>query len=242
MKKKIDLSLVLACYNEGEVLSKNLGEIKETLGNTKYSYEIILIDDCSKDNTKQKIKDFAKNNSNIKCIFHEKNEGRGKTITDGIKEAKGKIVGFIDVDLEIGPHYIPPLVQAIKEGNDVAIAYREYIVNANTLFYRWIAHKGYRFLVKKLLKAEIKDTETGCKFFNRKKILPILDEIRDKFWFWDTEIIIRSYYKGLKIKEIPVIFIRNPSSPSTVKFFRDIKRYFMNLMKFRRELKNKNII
>ena len=91
------------------------------------------------------------------------------------------------------------------------------------------------FLVKLLLKLDLKDTETGCKFFNREKILPILEEIHDRHWFWDTEIMARAYIKGLKIIETPSIFIRK-GFYTRVRIFRDSLVQFRNLARFKREL------
>ena len=74
-------------------------------------------------------------------------------------------------------------------------------------------------------------------FFNTKKIIPILEEIRDEGWFFDTEIIARSYYKKYKIKMLPTLFIRKPEKTSTVRVFNDSLKYFKNLLKFRKEAK-----
>ena len=81
------------------------------------------------------------------------------------------------------------------------------------------------------------DTEAGFKFFNKKRIIPILKEAENKGWFWDTEIIVRSYYKKYKIKQIPALFIKKKNKISTVRIFRDSLDYFKNLIVFRKKIR-----
>ena len=99
---------------------------------------------------------------------------------------------------------------------------------------RWITSRGYSWLVGNLLGVDIKDTETGCKFFNREAILPVLEKTQDPHWFWDTEIMVRSYYEGLKIVEYTVLFIRRPEVPSTVRLIKDSLYSFFKLWQFRK--------
>jgi hypothetical protein len=87
-----------------------------------------------------------------------------------------------------------------------------------------------------VLDCDLQDTETGCKIFNRRRVLPILDDIKDIHWFWDTEVMARSLVAGLKIVEVPTIFVREGSF-TTVHIVRDTWDYLVNLFKFRRELR-----
>ena len=235
--KELDLSLVIACYNEKLVLENSFKEIQTTLDGSGLDYEIIFVDDKSKDNTREIIKKIVAKNKNTKFLFHKKNEGRGKTVSDGIKIARGKVAGFTDIDLSTPAHYIPLMVQKVFGGNDIVLAERVYRVDFSS-FFRWILSRGYNLLMKTMLDMHLKDTETGCKFFKRKKILPILDKIQDKHWFWDTEIMVLSYLNGLKILEFPTAFIRRNETGSTLRLFRDTLGYFIKLLRFRARLNN----
>jgi len=239
MKEKFDLSLILACYNEGTIFKDNVKKVFNVLDQTDFSYEIIFIDDASIDKTGTAIAKIIKDNPlrNLRSIYHDKNQGRGKTVTEGIREAKGKVVGFIDIDLEIPADYLPRFVNAILSGYDVAIAYRVYDFTLRRLI-RWFTSKGYIALRKKLLKTDLKDTEAGYKFFNRQKILPILKKTKDPGWFWDTEIMINSSLNNLRIMEIPTVFIRNFQKKSTVKLIPDTFDYLLKIIKFWQQLKN----
>ena len=160
--KNIDISMIIPCYNEGEVIEKNIPRIEEIMQATKYSYEIILYDDGSTDGTREIGPRLAEKSKNIIWKEHPENSGRGKTVSDGLKLAKGRISGFIDMDLEVPPEYILPLVLEIEKGADIAMASRmEYSNMGNLSFYkkpyailywvlRYILSTGYSFLVKYL--------------------------------------------------------------------------------------------
>ena len=165
----MDLTIIVPCLNEIKILEDSIKRIKEVLDISKYRYEIIIIDDGSTDGTKELAKKIADKYNNIKFINHEKNKGRGITVDEGVRNARGKIAGYIDVDLETPASYILALVLEIEKGADIATAYRHYKFNL-PYTHRWFLSKGYNFLVRLLLNVKLKDTETGCKFFNKKKI------------------------------------------------------------------------
>ena len=234
--RKVDFSLILACYNEGATFEKSVREIVSVLNNLiKWNWEIMFVEDKSTDETKKSVEEFTKEIKNAKAIFHTKNEGRGKSVSDGIKAAKGIICGYLDVDLEVSASYIPLFVEEIEKGSDMVIGKRFYEGNFKSMI-RFIASKFYSTLVKTILNIPIEDTEAGYKFLKRHKILPILSKVQDKHWFWDTEICTRAYWKGLKISQVPVLFVKRKDKKSTVKLIPDSWNYLIKLLKFKSEV------
>ena len=227
----MDISLIVPCYNEGPYLEDNLQTLYNLLSLLKIDFEMIIIDDKSRDDTLARARNFAEGKGNVQLLGHEVNQGRGYTVTEGIRKARGRIAGFIDIDLEVAAQNIIPLILKVLEGYDVAAGKRIYKMKGDL---RWFLSKGYVYLVKFVCKTPFDDTETGLKFFNREKILPVLDEIEDPHWFWDTEILTRAYYHRLKIAEVPVLYIRGYPSYTTVKFFWDSLYYFKKLLRFRK--------
>jgi glycosyltransferase involved in cell wall biosynthesis len=232
------VSVVLACYNEEEILSGSFAEIKGTLDDLGRPYEIIFVDDVSRDRTREIIRGIvdAHPGAPIRVILHEKNQGRGATVTDGFRAARGDIVGYLDVDLEVHSRYIPSLVRAIEQGADVATVRRIYAFQVRSLD-RYLMSRGYSFLVRRLLEVPIHDTETGYKFFRRERLLPVLDEIEDGGWFWDTEFMVRALRRGLRLQEIPGAYVRRGDKTSTVSGLRDSVAYFRKLLRFRRAVR-----
>ena len=235
--KILDLSLVIPLYNEEPILRESLREIKLVLDSSKFLYEVILIDDKSNDKTVDIAKEVVSCYENFRLVCHEKNQGRGGTVREGIKMSKGKVTGFIDIDLEVPVYNIIPCILKIMEGYDVATIHRVYKLKLNP---RWVMSKGYSWLVKLVCQTSLKDTETGCKFFNRERILSALESTIDNRWFWDTEIMVRSYYEKLKIIEIPALFIKKSESLSSVRYFSDSVDYFFKLINFRKVIKSYN--
>jgi dolichyl-phosphate beta-glucosyltransferase len=232
------ISVVLACYNEEATLAVNFGEIRDTLDGLGEPYEIIFVDDVSQDRTRELIRSIVKSHSDVEfqVLLHEINRGRGATVTDGFRAARGEITGYLDADLEVHSRYIPSLVRAIEKGADVATVRRIYAFQVRSLD-RYLMSRGYSFLVRRMLGISVRDTETGYKFFRRETLLPVLAEIRDPGWFWDTEFMVRASRRGLRIEEIPGAYIRRFDKSSTVRGVRDSLRYFAKLLAFRRELR-----
>lgn len=231
------LSLVLACYNEAEHLESSFAEIRETLEQTSWPFEVIFVDDVSRDRTREILHGIvaAHPSVDLKVILHEENRGRGATVTDGFRAARGTVAGYLDVDLEVHARYVPSLVRAIEHGADIATVRRIYALQVRALD-RYFMSRGYSFLVRRVLDLPFHDTETGYKFFRRDRVLPLLDEIEDGGWFWDTEFMARAARRGLKVAEIPGAYVRREDKTSTVRGLRDSVLYFRQLLRFRRKL------
>ncbi|MCL4377870.1 MAG: glycosyltransferase family 2 protein [Actinobacteria bacterium] len=236
-----DLSIIIACYNEEAILEKSISELEAAMSRTKYKYELIFIDDCSQDNTRELIKRISSVNNHMRYIFHEKNVGRGGTVCEGIRTSEGKIVGFLDIDLEVHARYIPSMVQAIEEGYDISTAYRLTYLRFDSIM-RDLSSKAYHSITRHFLKIPLNDTETGFKFFNREKILPVIEKTQDKRWFWDTEVMAFAYFNNLKINEIPCLFIRRKDKKSTVRLWDDSIEYIRKVLQFKRKMKKDGIL
>lgn len=236
MKRAVDFSLILPCYNEEPILKESVERILAILKLSRYTYEIIFVDDKSSDKTVSILKTICKKNSNCRLFAHARNTGRGRAVTDGIKAAKGKAAGYIDIDLEVSPIYVSEMVNLILEGKaEVVLGKRIYRTTLASIP-REIFSKAYTLLTEKILDTGKVDTESGYKFFNRKKILPLLAKASHPHWFWDTQVIVLSKRAGLKIIEVPVLYLRRFDKKSSVRVARDIMDYLVNLWKFRKEI------
>ncbi len=237
----LDLSIVIACYNEEGHLEESVRQIERTMATTRFSHELIFIDDCSVDGTRACIDRICESRPEARRVFHDQNVGRGGTVEEGFRMAKGRIVGFLDIDLETHCRYIPSMLDAIDEGCDGAVAYRVYKIRLRpSHLIRHILSRTYRLVVRAMLKVPYRDTETGYKFFTRTSIVPLLDATENKGWFWDTEIMVLAHRAGLKIAELPCLFMQRSDKTSTVRIFRDVKDYLVSLIRFRRRMKRED--
>lgn len=242
MISRLDLSLILPCYNEESVFAGSVKEIIRTLELSRLNYEIIFVDDGSRDATRNLIIKHCQKNHHSRYIFHDQNQGRGRAVTDGVRAAHGLVVGYIDIDLEVAPVYIPSLVDIIlRRQADMIIGKRIYRGGPSS-WQREVLSLGYQKLVNSLLPTGGLDTESGYKFFRRSKILPILDKIEHPHWFWDTEVTVYARLSHLKVIELPVLFIRRTDKTSSVNLIPDTLDYLVNIWKLRRKLEhNANI-
>jgi len=235
-KKRFDFSLVLPCYNEEPVFADSVALIKRILSGSSLTWEIIFVDDGSRDDTRRLIAEEVTIDSHCRAIYHAKNKGRGASVADGILIANGTTVGYIDIDCEVSPVYIPDIVRLIASGRaDMIVGERIYRVGMAALV-RLILSVGYRKLITRLVPTYGIDTESGFKFFNRKKILPILSTCRDPHWFWDTEIVVRAGLAGMIIQAYPVLFTRRTDKVSSVRIIPDTIAYLKNIRRFSQEI------
>lgn len=230
----IDVSFVIACYNEEPHLAQSIREIEETMKRTIFKYEMIFIDDCSTDKTREKIEGVCRGKINYRYSFRKKNVGRGGTVREGLLAAKGKYAGFLDIDLEVGPDYILPMLQALQNGNDAAIGYRFYDMLQTNGISRAILSLCYRLITRYYLKIKIHDTEAGYKFFNLAATREIIDKTKNNKWFWDTEIVFELIKNKKKIKEVPCLFLRKKDKKSTVRLIPDIIDYLSAIIDFKK--------
>lgn len=239
MQRRVELSLVLPCFNESGLFLESVSRITDVLDSSRLSYEIVFVDDASRDDTQALIKHTieADNGRHVfRAVYHDKNAGRGKTVIDGIRAAKGAVVGYIDIDCEVDPVYIPGMAYRIlRKKADVVIGRRYYRSTPRAVI-REVLSRGYQWLSDRLIGTDRMDTETGYKFFSRVKILPILSKAKTHGWFWDTEIMVYAKRAKLTITEVPVLFLRRFDKVSSVNIIKDTLDYIVRLIAFRKRL------
>lgn len=232
MQRKLPVSIVLTSLNEAPLIQTAIERLMFELDGTCVEPHFIVVDDGSMDETVRELRSFVAKKPTIQLIVHAHNEGRGKSVADGIRVSRTEIVGFIDTDLEIPARYVFSFAKSIDEGVDVACAVRYYDFRLRDII-RVILSRGYVMLMRMILSSRLTDTESGLKFFRRSSILKVLDTVMDRRWFWDTEIMVRSDLLGLKITEIPVVVVKRPEIQTTVHLVRDTIYYLRSLLRFR---------
>ncbi len=242
-ENKFDLSIIIPCYQEEKHLKQSIVAIHELLKHTDYKFEMIFVDDCSKDKTRDIILNIAESFPNVKYIFHEVNVGRGGTFMHGVKMAAGRYVGFLDIDLEVSCVYLIKVLAELEKGADVVTIRRHYAIAPSPSFIiRHILSLGYKFLIRKYIGTPSMDTETGFKFFNRQRLNELSDKLVNKKWFFDTEVMVIAHYNKYSIKEVDGLFIRRSDKATTVKVVSDTIEYFMELIRFKKRLRQQSML
>ena len=174
------VSIIIPCFNEENTIFNIIHSVRK---NINQNDEIIVIDDCSFDKTREILKkDLSKN---IDClIFNEKNYGKGYSIRKGIEKAKGEIVLIQDADLEYDPTDYPKLLRPIKEGfADVVYGSRFIGSEEKRVLYFWhmIGNKFLTLLSNMFTNLNLTDMEVCYKVFKTKVIKDI--KLIENSWF-----------------------------------------------------------
>jgi glycosyltransferase involved in cell wall biosynthesis len=146
-KNKIVYSLVVPLYNEELVINESYKRLKEIMDSCNESYEMIFVNDGSKDSTENLVNEICKNDSNIKLINFSRNFGHQSAITAGMELSTGSAVIVIDADLQDPPEVILKMIEKWKEGYDVVYGKRTKR-NGETFFKKFTAKMFYKTLNK----------------------------------------------------------------------------------------------
>lgn len=121
-----DLSIIISLYNEEESLPELLRWIEEVMDRENFSYEVIMVDDGSTDNSWKMIKELSEKNSSIRGISFRRNYGKSAALFHGFKAAAGRVVVTMDADLQDSPEEIPEMYRmVVEEGYDIVSGWKK---------------------------------------------------------------------------------------------------------------------
>jgi glycosyltransferase AglD len=204
--QKLQVSVVLPAYNEVDYLQPAVEKTTQALKQFAQSYEVIIAEDGSTDGTAQKAEEIVQTTPGLRHIHRDQRLGRGTALNNAFKQSNGQVLVYMDLDLATDLKHLKPLVQAITaEGYDFATGSRMMKESkAERTLSRSMSSKTYNFLARHVLGSKLLDHQCGFKAFKREPLMQLLDKVQATHWFWDTEIMVRAYRYGFKIKEIPV--------------------------------------
>jgi glycosyltransferase involved in cell wall biosynthesis len=195
------LSVVIPVYNEKETIR----ELYESVKAVDVDKEIILVDDCSTDGTREILQGLADGTTRI--VLHEKNMGKGAALRTGFKNATGDIVIIQDADLEYDPNQYPKLIQPILDGKaDVVYGSRFVTGDYRRVLYYWhmLGNKFLTLISNMLTNLNLSDMETCYKVFRRE----VLDQIaieENRFGF-EPEITAKVAKLHVRIYEVGISY------------------------------------
>jgi len=227
----VKVSVVLPAFNEAERIERAVEEVKRWMDEIGYDYEIIIAEDGSTDGTDRIAEELAKRDGRVRHLHSDERLGRGKALTRAFKSADGEVLVYLDVDLSTDMRHLKELIDAVaKEGYDVATGSRLMRESQTERpLKRDLASKVYNFLVRFMLGSKLRDHQCGFKAFRRSKILPLLEDVKDDHWFWDTEVLVLAQRRGLKVKEIPVRW--RQGRETKVRFTKDVVYMFSQILR-----------
>ncbi|HKN70985.1 MAG TPA: glycosyltransferase family 2 protein [Terriglobales bacterium] len=162
------LSVVIPVYNEKTTIHEILRRVREVPINK----QIIIVDDCSRDGTREILREMAKNETDLTIVFHEFNQGKGAALRTGFQHVTGSVVIVQDADLEYSPDQYPHLLQPIVEGKADVVFGSRFIGETHRVLYFWhsVANKGLTLLSNMFTNLNLTDMEVCYKLFRREII------------------------------------------------------------------------
>lgn len=200
------LSIIMPAFNEGETIRNSIilthHEVKEITDD----FEIIVVDDGSKDKTFQEALKTSSQFHRVTCIKLDRNLGKCSALKEGFAKSNGDMVVFLDADLDISPDQISNFIRLLKTKNcDGVIGSKLHPYSrVNYPFYRKIISLTYYGIIKVLFGLPIRDTQTGIKAFHRDVLKYCFNQVSSKSFAYDLELLVRAHRRGYVIMELPV--------------------------------------
>ena len=201
------LSIVIPVYNEGEVLPELLAALRRALG--PQNYEVIFVDDGSKDKTSEVLRQAAGADPHLKVLFFSRNFGHQAAITAGIDFASGDAVAVMDADLQDPPELLPQMLELLNQGYDVVSAQR--ITREGDGFLKRQTAKFFYWLMRKLVDSRLQNEVGDFRMFSRRAILG-LRELREQHRF------MRGMVAWLGLNEVILPYHRNARAAGETKY------------------------
>ncbi|KAJ2020685.1 dolichyl-phosphate beta-glucosyltransferase [Coemansia sp. RSA 455] len=211
---RVDLSIIVPAYNEEERLPVLLNDIREYVAQRResgsFSYELIIMDDGSKDRTSEVALEFARIHGicELRVVKHVVNRGKGGAVTQGVLSATGRHILFCDADGATRFSDIDALLAKMNDGPVIAIGSRNNQALSGTVvershlraFLQW----GFHTYVTLLGVRGVRDTQCGFKLFSRRAARLVFPNMHVERFIFDIEVLLLARYQDIAVVEVPV--------------------------------------
>ncbi len=238
MKK---VSIVVPCYNEAQDIAKKSEVVKDYLKNNKdYHFDVVLVNDGSKDNTEEVIKSIE----GVHAVSYHPNGGKGHAVREGLRYSVDTLdsdyILFMDADLSTDLSAVEKCLSLLEEGNDFVLGSRhdkESDIRIKQPFKRRFISKCSRIIIKSMFHfKKIKDTQCGFKGMKKEVAKILVDKSKMDGFSFDVEYLYIVKLRQFSYISFPVIW--SDDRGSTVSPLRSSVRFFKDLFKIKRNKKH----
>ncbi|MCM8784147.1 MAG: glycosyltransferase family 2 protein [Candidatus Omnitrophica bacterium] len=220
-----NISVFFPAYNEEKNIEKVVLSTLDFLKEITSDYEIIIVNDGSKDRTGEIAEDLSKKNPQVKVVHHSKNLGYGSALTSGFRNSTKDLVFFMDSDNQFDIKEIRNLLPLL-ESFDVVVGYR---LRRKDSFHRKLNAWLFNLLVNILFCLGIEDVDCGFKLFKKEAVENI--KLESKGALISTELLVKIKKRGFRIKQVGVHHYPRMHGKQTGTNFKVILRFFKELIK-----------
>jgi dolichol-phosphate mannosyltransferase len=221
----VALSFVLPAFDEEDSIEATLGKLDEVVRSNKLPYEIIVVNDGSRDRTLARAVKYASKNGHVKVVSYAPNEGKGYAVKEGFMKTNGEFVVFADSDMEIDLRTVSSYIEALQRG-DIVIASKWHPKSAVEMpIIRRVLSHGFNMLVRLMIGSKLRDTQAGLKAIRKSAFMEVFPRLAVKRYAFDVELLTVANLYGLRVVEMPVnIKMQGLFS------FREIWKMFLDLL------------
>lgn len=237
------LSIVIPAHNEENRLPRTLEQIFLFLNKQNYSFEVLVVENGSSDQTYNVAQKYAETHSSL-IVLQEHQRGKGNAVRRGMLEARGEYRFICDADLSMPIEELPKFLPPQLNDFDIAIGSREApgAVRYNEPSYRHLGGRGINFLIQLLILPSLNDTQCGFKCFHANTADALFRQQTLLGWSFDIEILYLARRKKLRIKEIPIDWYFFADSKvnamrDALRMISDIFRIHLNALRGKYDLK-----
>jgi hypothetical protein len=217
------LSMCMPAYNEAETIVDTLDAACAILPAFVKDFEIVVVDDGSRDGTGDLVAHYAEHNPHVRLVRHDQNRGYGAAVTTGLRAAKGDLVAFTDSDGQFSFLDLPQLLTRLP-GHEVVVGYRyNRADNKLRCFNAW----AWGRLIRLVLGVRVKDLDCAFKIFRRRIVNRL--GLKSTGAAINAEILVQCVRGGVKLCEVPVNHYPRTAGAPTGAAFKVILRAFREL-------------
>jgi glycosyltransferase involved in cell wall biosynthesis len=197
------LSVVMPVFNERPMVLDTIGRVCAAPVD---SMELIVVDDCSTDGTREVLAEAVVRHPEVKVIYHEKNRGKGAALRTGFANVHGRFVLIQDADNEYNPSEYPVLLEPLLKGDADVVFGSRFLGGPHRVLYYWhsVANSALTLLSNMVTDLNLTDMETGYKAF-RRDVIQRLDLREDRFGI-EPEITAKVAQLGVRVYEVPISY------------------------------------
>lgn len=230
-----DLSIIIPAYNEEALIVSTLDGLRTYLDARPESYEILVVDDGSRDRTTELVRQWqACTNVDLRVLANPQNLGKGFSIRRGVLESRGQFIIFIDADLPYKLEAIDKFLQALRSGSDLAVGSR-VLPGAQVKgvpVIRYFSGQIFSLMVQTVLFAGLPDTQCGFKSFRAEAAKEIFRRLTIPGFGFDVEMLFVARKRKFAIQPVAVQMIDHRQR-SRVRLIVDSFKMFANLFMVR---------
>jgi O-antigen/teichoic acid export membrane protein len=210
-----EVTVVIPAYDEASRIDPTLRGTVACMEGFGCPYEILVVDDGSRDATRRVSEEVARELDEIRVIGYRQNAGKGYAIVQGAKAARGKLVLFLDADLEVHPRQLQVLYETMQEAQADVVTGSKMHADSRVDYprKRQVMSWGYYAIVRFFFGLPVRDTQTGLKLFRKEVLDGVVPRMLVKRFAFDLEALVIAHRLGFRVVEAPVVVTRERDLP-----------------------------